>query len=67
MTCSMYLTKVKLSLCLTKHYTMKTSEGVEVYLHAFLTSALFGSEWSVSHPGNITSRERAQGIHLIGG
>jgi hypothetical protein len=32
--------KVKLSLSLTKHHAIKTYWGVEVYLHAFLTSAL---------------------------
>jgi hypothetical protein len=31
--------------------------GVEVYLHAFLTSALDGGEWSVSRPGRFTPRE----------
>jgi hypothetical protein len=35
--------KVK-SLCLTKHHAMKTYWGVEVYLHALLTSALYGGE-----------------------
>jgi hypothetical protein len=37
--------KVKLSLCLTKYHTIKTYCGVEVYLHAFLTLALDGSDW----------------------
>jgi hypothetical protein len=37
---------VKLSLCLTKHRAMKTYLGVEVELHAFLTSALDGGEWT---------------------
>jgi hypothetical protein len=32
--------KVKFFLCLTKHHAMKTYWGVEVQLHAFLTSAL---------------------------
>jgi hypothetical protein len=31
--------KVELSLCLIKHYAMKTYWGEEVKLHAFLTSA----------------------------
>jgi hypothetical protein len=31
--------KVKLSLCLSKHYTMKTYGRVEVYIHSFLTLA----------------------------
>jgi hypothetical protein len=34
---------------------------------AFLTSALDGGQWSASHPGRLTSRERAPGIHRIGG
>jgi hypothetical protein len=34
--------KVKLSLCLIKYYAMKTYGGVEVYVHAFLNSALDG-------------------------
>jgi hypothetical protein len=41
--------KAKLSLCLIKLHTIKTYRGVEVQLHVFLTSALVGVEWSVSH------------------
>jgi hypothetical protein len=29
---------------------LKNTEGIEVYLHAFLTSAPDGGKWSVSHP-----------------
>jgi len=29
-----------LSLCLTKYHVIKTHAGVEIYIHAFLTSAL---------------------------
>jgi hypothetical protein len=58
--------KVKLSLCLTKNHTMKTYWGVEVELHAFLTSALDGDEWSTSRPGRFTPRERAPRTHWIG-
>jgi len=37
--------KVKLSRCLTnKHHTIKGMLGVEVWLHAFLNSALDGGE-----------------------
>jgi hypothetical protein len=32
-----------------------------------LTSALYGGEWSASRPGLFTPRERAPGIHRIGG
>jgi hypothetical protein len=32
-----------------------------------LTSALDGGEWSASRPGRFTPRERAPGIHWIGG
>jgi hypothetical protein len=35
-------------------------------MHSF-TSALGGGEWSDSHPGRFTPRERAPGIHWIGG
>jgi hypothetical protein len=59
--------KVKVFLCLTKHHAMKTYWGVEVYFHAFLTSALDGDKWSGSRPGRFTSRERAPGAHWIGG
>jgi len=32
-----------------------------------LTSAVDGGEWSGSHPGIYTPRERAPGTHWIGG
>jgi hypothetical protein len=38
---------------------------VEAHLHA-LTSALDGGDWSDSHPGRFTPRERAPGTHWIG-
>jgi len=46
---------------------MKTHEGVEVKLHAFLTPALDGAEWSASRPGDFIRWERAPGTHWIGG
>jgi hypothetical protein len=58
---------VNLSLCLTKHYAIKTYWGVEVQLHAFLTSAIDGGVWSASHPGRFTPKERAPCTHWIGG
>jgi hypothetical protein len=41
--------------------------GVELQLHAFLTSALDGGEWSTSRSGCFTPGERALGTRLIGG
>jgi len=32
-----------------------------------LTSALDGGEWSVSHPGRLTPKERTPGTHWLGG
>jgi len=46
---------------------MKAYWGVEVQLHASITSALDGGEWSDSHSGRFTSRVRAAGILMIGG
>jgi hypothetical protein len=56
-----------LYLCLTKHHTIKTCEGVEVYLYAFLTLAVGGGKWSVLRPCRITPGERATSTHWIGG
>jgi hypothetical protein len=36
-------------------------------LHAFLTSAQDGEEWSASLAGSLAPRERAPGTHWIGG
>jgi hypothetical protein len=52
---------------LTKHYTIKAYWGVEVELHAFLTSTLDGGECSASRPGRFTSREKLPGTNWIGG
>jgi len=37
---------------------------MKVEIHAFLTSALHGGEWSTSRPEHYTSWERAHGAHL---
>jgi len=36
------------------YHAMRTYWGVDVELHAFLTSALDGGEWSGSSPGRFT-------------
>jgi hypothetical protein len=41
---------------------MKAYGGVDVWIHIFLTSALFEGEWSTSLPGR-----RTPGTHWIGG
>jgi len=38
-----------------------------VQLHSFLTLALDGGEWSVSHTDYLTARERAPHSHWTGG
>jgi hypothetical protein len=40
---------------------------MEVYLHAFLTSAVDGGEWSTSRPGRFSHRERVPATLWIGG
>jgi hypothetical protein len=46
---------------------MKAYGRVDVQIHIFLTSAIAGGEWSASRPGRFTPRERAPGIHWLGG
>jgi hypothetical protein len=46
--------KVKLSLCLIKHRSVKAYGGEEVQHDAFLTSALHGGKWSASRCGTFT-------------
>jgi hypothetical protein len=57
--------KVKLSLCLIKHHAMKMYKGVEVWLRAFIISALDGRERTASHPGHFIPGERAPGTNWI--
>jgi hypothetical protein len=54
-------------LHLIKHHATKTFGEMEAQLHAFLTSALDGGEWSASRPGRLIAGERAPGTHGIGG
>jgi hypothetical protein len=42
-------------------------EGIEVYLHTFLTSALEGKEQSASQSGRFTPRDKAASTHQTGG
>jgi hypothetical protein len=41
--------------------------GMEVYIHAFLTWALDGGEWSASLPGRFNPGKRTSSIHCIEG
>jgi len=50
-----------------KHHAMKTYGGVELWLYAFITSALDGGEWSSSRPGRFTPGLRAPATHWRGG
>jgi hypothetical protein len=49
----------KVAPVLTKQHAMKTYGGVEVELHAFLTSALDVGKWVASRPGRFTPGETA--------
>jgi len=40
---------------------------IELQLHAFLTSALYGGKWSAAGPGCSTPKERTPSSHWIGG
>jgi hypothetical protein len=46
---------------------MKKYGRVDVLIHVFLISALFGGEWSASRPGRLTPGERVPCNHWIGG
>jgi hypothetical protein len=46
---------------------MKEYGGVDICLHVFLTSALFGGEWSALSSCRCTPEERAPRTHWIGG
>jgi hypothetical protein len=52
---------------LTDHHAMKAYwEWRYSSIHS-LIAALHGGEWSASRPGRFTPRERAPGIHWVGG
>jgi len=56
---NMIKVKVNLSLCLTKHHTMKLYWGWRYNSMHSLASALYIGEWSASCPSCFTPRERA--------
>jgi hypothetical protein len=62
------MSQVKLLLCFFKLGTTpwRRIGRVEVYRHAFFSSALDAGEWSASHPGRFTPREIVPGTHCIG-
>jgi len=51
--------KVVPVLFLVEYHAVKAYWGNQVYLHAFLASALDGGEWSASRLCRFTLRERA--------
>jgi hypothetical protein len=55
----------KLSLCLIKHHSLDTCGGIEVYLHAFVTSTPDVGRWSASCTGHFSLRERAPSTQCI--
>jgi hypothetical protein len=46
---------------------MKTYGGVDVYIHIFLTSALFGGECLASPPATLPPEKESPCTHWIGG
>jgi hypothetical protein len=54
--------KVKLSLCLIKHHAMKTCGGLDVQLHAFLTSTL-DEACEFQAPTDLSSQKESQ-VHI---
>jgi len=50
-TCANASRKIKLTLCLIGHHTLKTRGTVEVRLRAFFISVLYAGKWSASGSG----------------
>jgi hypothetical protein len=42
-----------------EHHAMKVYWGMEVELHTLVTLTLDSGEWSASHPGHFTPREKS--------
>jgi len=53
--------QIKVSLCLTNYDDMMTYRSLEVWLQAFLTSALDGGESSASRPSRSSPGDRTPG------
>jgi hypothetical protein len=53
------------SFLFTEHLSMKAYWGSGCIV-AFLTSEVYGDEWSDSRPGRFTPRKRAPSTHSIG-
>jgi hypothetical protein len=54
---------LRLSLCLIKHHSKKPHEGIEIWVHAFITSAHDGEKWTNLCPGHFTLWARIHNIH----
>jgi hypothetical protein len=54
----LHTVKVKLSLGLFRHYTVKTYERRKIKINEFLTFVLDGGEWSTSRPGHFIPHKK---------
>jgi hypothetical protein len=61
------VTHVLKNVAVVLAYAVKTCRGVEVLLYLFLTSALYGGEWSASRSGRLLLSEKSPEIHCVGG
>jgi hypothetical protein len=65
--CVLIISKVKLSLCLTKHYAIKSVWWSVCRDPQFLDLGTSCNKWSALHPDRFTPGERAPVTHWIGG
>jgi hypothetical protein len=61
-----FVTRVVKGKLISVH-VIKACGGVEVQSQIFLTAAIGGGNWSASHYGCFTPRERGSCVGLIGG
>lgn len=60
--------QVRLLFCLTKQTLLHENvRGMNFWTYVFLTSGLFGCDWSASHPGHFIPLEINPSIRWIGG